>query len=212
MAIRLDLRPGLAGNSGTPAEPAFLTSYLLWPRISVAVPDATLPRQLGNCSRRYPSSATAPALLYLGNRSCVALAPASLQSSCIPAVVVHPWNRAHIALGCVLNVVSATPALRCPCVACVPAQACLAWAFAGTSVHRTLVFIRRNHGYLRALATISGEKCGLGGRLAVIHKRRFLSMADRTATNGDSDPYDGAHKPTREPQVMEQGEIVSKKD
>ncbi len=203
MAMRLDLRPGLAGNSGTPAEPAFLTSYLLRPRTSVAVPDATLHRQL------------LPALPCLGNRSCVALARQPLlrcSSSCIPAVVLPPWSRARVALGCGLNVVSATPALRCPCVACVPAQAFLAWAFAGTSVHRTLVFIRRNHGYLRALATISGEKCGLGGRLAVIHKRRFLSMADRTATNGDSDPYDGAHKPTREPQVMEQGEIVSKKD
>ncbi len=188
-------------------------------RISVAVPDATLPRQLGNCSRRYPNSyfpvVVLPALPCLGNRSCVALARQPLlrcSSSCIPAVVLPPWSRARVALGCGLNVVSATPALRCPCVACVPAQAFLAWAFAGTSVHRTLVSIRRNHGYLRALATITGEKCGLGGRLAVIHKRRFLSMADRTATNGDSDPYDGAHKPTREPQVMEQSEIVSKKD
>ena len=38
-----------------------------------------LPRQLGNCSRRYPTSATAP---------CVALAPASLQSSYFPVVVL----------------------------------------------------------------------------------------------------------------------------
>ncbi|MFB3087850.1 MAG: cbb3-type cytochrome c oxidase subunit I [Acidiferrobacterales bacterium] len=30
---------------------------------------------------------------YLGNRSCVALAPASLQSSSIPAVVLHPCSR-----------------------------------------------------------------------------------------------------------------------
>ncbi|MFB3087138.1 MAG: hypothetical protein ACE10E_02305, partial [Acidiferrobacterales bacterium] len=41
--------------------------------------------------------------------------------------------------------------------------------FAGMSVHRTLVFIRLTHGHLRALATIRGEKFGLGGRLAVIH-------------------------------------------
>ncbi len=34
------------------------------------------------------------------------------------------------------------PALRCPCFACVPAQAFLAWAFAGTTVHWTVVFIR----------------------------------------------------------------------
>jgi hypothetical protein len=33
--------------------------------------------------------------------------------------------------------------------------------FAGTSVHRTLVFIRLTHGHLRALATIPGEKCRL---------------------------------------------------
>ncbi len=142
-------RSGYAATVGTPArpssaraEPAFLTSYLLRPRISVAVPDATLPRQLGNCSRRYPNSyfpvVVLPALPCLGNRSCVALPPASLQSSCIHAVVLPPWSRAHIALGCVLNVVSATPARilsRTPC----------------------------SHRHLRALATIPGEKCGLAG-------------------------------------------------
>jgi hypothetical protein len=35
--------------------------------------------------------------------------------------------------------------------------------FAGTSVHRTLVFIRLTHGHLHALATIPGEKCRLAG-------------------------------------------------
>ncbi len=79
--------------------------------LSIAVPDATLPRQLGNCSRRYPTSVTAPALPYLGNcsRRCptsatapgVALASASLQSSCIPAVVLRPWSRPSMEL-CVL--------------------------------------------------------------------------------------------------------------
>jgi hypothetical protein len=38
----------------------------------------------------------------------------------------------------------------------------VAWAFAGTSAQRILVFIRLTHGHLRALATILGEKCGLG--------------------------------------------------
>jgi hypothetical protein len=33
--------------------------------------------------------------------------------------------------------------------------------FAGTNVHRTLVFIRLTHGHLRTLATTPGEKCGL---------------------------------------------------
>ncbi len=45
------------------------------------VPDAIY---LGNGSLRCPTSATAP---------CVALAPASLQSSCLPAVVLHPCSR-----------------------------------------------------------------------------------------------------------------------
>jgi len=33
-------------------------------------------------------------------------------------------------------------ALRCPCVACLPAQAFLAWAFAGITVHRTVILFR----------------------------------------------------------------------
>jgi hypothetical protein len=102
--------------------------------------------------------------------------------------------------------VAACAALRCPCVACVPAQAFLAWAFAGitvhgtvilfrltllrlvgrgdpsvdfpfagTSVHRTLVFIRRNHGHLRALATISGEKFGLAIRCVLFPPPRVVA-------------------------------------
>ena len=42
-----------------------------------------------------------------------------------------------------------------------PAQAFLAWAFAGITVHRTVVFFRLTHSHLRALVTIPGEKCGL---------------------------------------------------
>jgi hypothetical protein len=33
--------------------------------------------------------------------------------------------------------------------------------FAGTSIHRILVFIRLTHRHLRTLATIPGEECGL---------------------------------------------------
>ncbi len=64
------------------------------------IPLLCVPRQLGNCSRRYPNSyfpvVVLPALPYLGNRSCVALPRQPLlrcSSSCIPAVVLHPCSR-----------------------------------------------------------------------------------------------------------------------
>ncbi len=58
------------------------------------VPDAIY---LGNGSLRCPTSATAP---------CVALAPASLQSSCLPAVVLPPCSRPASMQSCVLCVSS----------------------------------------------------------------------------------------------------------
>ncbi len=100
----------------TPASPRWAVLDVLGASLhfspaicSIAVPDAILPRQpLLRCS----TSATAPALLYLGNRSCVALPRQPLlrcSTSCIPAVVldrlfptrstssihgvVHPWSR-----------------------------------------------------------------------------------------------------------------------
>jgi len=87
---------------------------------------STATAYLGRCSRRDSTSATAP---------CVALPPASLQSSCVPGVV--PASTALCSEN-VLNVVHTTPARifsHTPCI----------------------------HGHLRALATIRGEKCGLAG-------------------------------------------------
>ncbi len=69
----------------------------------------------------------------------------------------------------VLNVVSTTPPrifLRAPCRLRCAVLLRLAgrgnpsvdFPFAGTSAHRTLVFIQLTHGHLRALATTPGEK------------------------------------------------------
>jgi hypothetical protein len=57
-------------------------------RLSIASSRRDLPRQLGNCSRRYPTSATAPALPYLGNCSL------RCSTSCVHAVVLLPCSRA----------------------------------------------------------------------------------------------------------------------
>ncbi len=112
---------------------------------------------LGRCSRRGSTSATAPALLYLGNCSCVALPrqlllrcstsatapallyllhpcsrPASMPSSCIHAVAMHP-RHLHILVrrnpgprhrcGCAMTnttVRAVTQASSCICVLCGP--------------------------------------------------------------------------------------------
>ena len=70
---------------------------------SIAVPDAILPpTSMWSCGR--VSRSLFPTRLYLGN--CSLRCP----TSCIHAVVLHPWSRAHIALGCGLNVVHTMPA------------------------------------------------------------------------------------------------------
>ncbi len=74
--------------------------------------------------------------------------PARRREGSLDLRVFPPHSRARVA---------ACASLRGPRVACVPTQAFLAWAFAGTSVHRTLALFRLTHGTVVFVRLTRGE-------------------------------------------------------